>query len=500
MFNTLALLALAVAPGDIGSATVLTDFGASRPIAIAQDSLPALQEKFTRALQQERTEEALGHVKAILGHPDFARAPEQRRLSALYLAGLLNLELGRHAAAAPYLVEATSVPGATQEQWFYRLQAQAGAGDLSAAAASLTIMLDRFPGVLDDLSDRYVAQLVHSSELDDDTAFRLRSALYEANWDYEFADWIWVSLINDLVKRDRGAEAAPMVARVSLPDARLQLFSLHRYDAIRPADATLDLQRLYASSLELQRKAVEKPDAALSDFVAYAGGLSERAQFEQALAIADAALARPAPEADSEDAEQLTWIMDIRSRALMALGRPDEALAQMQAAMARSEGGVPNVSQTINLGWLYMRMGRNAEAVEAVSEVTEGAVSPYGMMQALQVRACAAAAMGDEATAAPAFAHLAENWKDASAAAYGALACRGDEEGMAALMIARLTDPKTADDTLQALHTYIDTPNMTAFDIRLSEVHRRVIARPEVIAARDAVGQVYEVPTIGPEF
>ena len=183
----------------------------------------------------------------------------------------------------------------------------------------------------------------------------------------------------------------------------------------------------------------------------------------------------------------------------MALGRTDEAIDQMRIAAARAEGEGVNVSQTINLGWLYLRAGRNDEAIAVASTVPEESVSPFGRMQAVQVRACAAAAVADPTTDS-AYAYLAEHWRDAPVAAYDALACRGDEDAMAALLLAMLDDPEHAASAVELMHAYLPEGHRTAFDQRMAVHSANVLARPEIVAATGRVGRILTVPTVGPQF
>ena len=464
------------------------------------ETYSALQTRLRRAIADRNYEDVLSAAKAMSAHPDFQQLDERQRALVHYLIGAANLELDRPEAALPSLMIATESEGSIADMWFSRLNAQSALRDRNASARTVRLMLERFPAEVNRFNDTYLSQLAGSRELDGDVAFDLRLALFQSQWSYEHTSWLWLQLIDDLIARRREAEAPAVFERVTAPGARLQLFAMHRYDAVRPAGAVADLNILFDRDLEADRKAAEAPEATLKERGAYAGSLLVRGRFEDVLAVTDRALTGPEPEAGTDEADDFTWVMDTRARALMELGRPDEALELMRAAAARKEGEGVNVSQSINLGWFYLRLGRNADALAAVAAVPDDGISPYGRMQATQVRACAADALGDTATADKAHAWLAEHWRDAPVAAYEARACRGDEDGMAAALIRMFEDPEYDASAVEMMHAHLPPSRPTAFDQRMGAMADRVLSRPDVVAARDRVGRALEVPTVGQQF
>ena len=491
------LLGLSALSGDL-SPPLAADPTAIRPLQ--QDSWDTLRAKLGVAIDEERFEDALLLTKALLAHPDSAALSEADRVPFLWLQALLNMQLDRPAAAVPALESITAAPDASREQWTTLLDAYSRTHDLNGAARTLTEILTRYPSAAEDFYDLFVLQLSGSPELDEDVGFRLREALHRSGWVNDNASWVWLKLVDDYIDRDRAADAAPVVARVISPSARLQLFAMRRYDAVRPAGAALDIDAAWAGEITLARKEADKAEATIEARNRLASDLLATDRLDEALAVVDAILAAPEPPADTSDAENYTWTLNTRSRILMAMNRGDEAVAQQQAAAARSEYGSPNVSQQINLGWTWLRLDRPQEAFDAVKDIeTERSLSPFGKMQAWQVRACAARGVGDLAVAEAAEAQITEHWKDAPIAAYEAAACREDEAEMARILVEALGDAETAPQIVDLMHDYLDR-EPTAWDQRMAAQHHRVVARPEVIAARDAIGRPFTVPTRGPQF
>ena len=492
MFRT--VLALTLALSGEPAAARLDD----PAVAAVPKNFEELRTRFGAAIDAERFEEALVLAKAIADHRDFAGQPEAYRRAINVLQGLLNAQLGRSQTALPFLRVEAARPDSTPGVWMALIEAEARTDDWTGAARSLTAFLPRFPDARADLSVPFVTQVARSPEADKDARFDLRWALYRSGWRDEGASWTWVSLVDYLMARDRLDDAVRVAGLVTSPYAQLQFRALRRYDPLTARlGGDFDLAAALDQTFERDRTAATAADATIAQRNTYAGDLYARARYAEALAVSDEALAEPET---GETASDRTWAMDTRARVLMALDRPDEAAVQQEAAAARKEGDARNISQAINLGWMYLRLDRNADALAVVKDMDGEDVSPYGRMQAIQVRACAAHALGDVATEQASTAWLKTHWRDAPGAWRDALACQGDVDGLAALMIEQLADPDLAPGAVSGMHSYLPEPGVTAFDRRLIAVRQQALARPDVIAARDAVGRALVVPTLGDQF
>jgi hypothetical protein len=172
----------------------------------------------------------------------------------------------------------------------------------------------------------------------------------------------------------------------------------------------------------------------------------------------------------------------------------------MEVAAKRDEGQGVNVSQTINLGWFYLRTGQNLQAIEVVKSLEPGTASPFGVMQAMHVRACAGAALGDDRVAGSAFAHMEQNWRDAPLTWVEAQACRGDADGAADTLLLILADEEMSVSAVKALHTYLVDQQATPYDRRIADVISVAFARSDVIAARDGIARALVLPTLSGQF
>lgn len=493
-------MASGIAPGASGAFD-------QPPVALRVQVAPAktidgLWTQLGAAIGADDYATALVLTKAFAEHPEFAAQPVERRNAATILLGLLYAGEGQDVAALPYLIEASEWPGATPDIWLTRITSHARTGDRTAAARALTRFLPRYPDQMATLSTTFILQLEQDPDVDSEAGFELRLALNDAGWRDRYDSGTWIRLIDDLIKRDRLDEAAPLAGRISRSSGLIRLYAMRRYDALRAAAAMpeLDITAILDAELAAQRAEAEAPGADFDTRNAFATGLFERGRFEEALAVSDATLTLPAPEPESEDDRSLTWTMDGRARQLMELGRQDEAIAQMEIAAKRDEGAGVNVSQTINLGWFYLRAGRNEQAIEAVKSLEPGTASPFGVMQAMHVRACAGAALGNAGVAGLAFAHMEQNWRDAPLTWVEAQACRGDADGAANTLLLILADDELSEDAVSALHTYRVAQQSTDYDRRIADVMSRAFARPDVIAARDRIARGLVLPTVSGQF
>lgn len=454
------------------------------------------------AVQANDYAAALVFTKAYADHPEFAAQPVERRNATTILLGLLYAGQGQDAAALPYLIEASERPGATPDLWLTRITAHARTGDRTAAARALTQFLPRYTAELPTLSTTFILQLERDPDVESEARFELRLALRDAGWRDRYDSGTWIRLIDDLMTRDRLDEAVPLAARVSRSSGLVRLYAMRRYDALRAAAAMpeLDIVAVLDAELAAQRAEAEAPGAEFEARNDWASSLFERGRYEEALAVSDATLALPAPAADSEDDRSLTWTMDGRARQLMELGRLDEAIAQMEIAAKRDEGVGVNVSQTINLGWFYLRAGRNEQAIESVKSLQPDTASAFGLMQAMHVRACAGAALGNAGVAGLAFAHMEQNWREAPLTWVEAQACRGDADGAADTLLRILADDDLSEAAVIALHTYQVDQHATPYDRRIAEVLTRAYARPDVVAARDRIARALVLPTVSGQF
>ncbi len=482
--------------------------GAAVPTAVAapSQSIRSDGEIFAQlqaAVREGRSEDALALAQRVQTSASFSEYPADLQEAIYSLIGAISLDVGQLEQAATALERATSYPSAGPNVWFMRLNALWGLNRRNDTALVMIEALQRSTEVRDQLNEMFVLLLARDSEISDEVGYRLRVALFESGWRGDIDDGLWMDLIDDYLDRDDMAHAISLVPEIRAPYAVVRLYGLRRYDQLRSMAGApaLDMATVVSNDIAQLRTRAEGADPSADGRTDLAFALQRAGHYRDALAVTDSVIATHTEDDASDLWRNISWAYDTRSRALMALGMHDDALAAQQTAAGRIESGSRNISQAINLGWLYVRLGRPQDALNMVSHLDSGDdVSAFGKMQAVQVRACAAQALGDSDLVATSTDYLRTNWRDAPDAYAGALACVGDEDALAALTLTRLEDPDLMAAAVEDLHNYLPFPNPTEFDARIAAAHQRVAARPEVVAARDAVGRELDMPGLGPQF
>jgi hypothetical protein len=216
---------------------------------------------------------------------------------------------------------------------------------------------------------------------------------------------------------------------------------------------------------------------------------------EEAIALLDAALARHAADpAVYEDAEEFAnWLGDTRGQLLYNVGRFDEGRAHMRAAALMQEHGEVNVSNILNYASHLLSEGLAKDALEQLPQV--GEPSPYGRGVLESIRSCAAGLLGDEPQRSESLEYLKAHGRDNPSALSRAYLCANDLDGAAAWMIERLADRELRGNALLALQAMPDSAG-DALPVRkmLLEHMAAVRARPDVREAADAVGRIESLP------
>lgn len=419
------------------------------------------------------------------------------------------LQLGRYPEGLAAARRATAMADAGSGDWLVRLGAANAAQDWDDASLSLIAVAGFGKDALDSVDPEFVSTLAsyYSRRGTGGNALQSRviDALFEAGWN-EDASNLWALRAFRLLDEGDSDRAAALLHKVDGASSRLLLSVDRRMDGMRDVTPeAFDVESALARELEEAHAAALRADASLEDGYMYAHGLMYRGRFEEALATVDSALARAEAAAAKPggvpvDTDDLIWALDTRSRILVFLGRHDEAVAALRRAARRPEGGGMNVSHAINLGALYNRIDRPADALDAVEEIAGGAASPYGLMQAAQVRACAYAALGRQADLKAARAWIEAHADDDPDAVVNVASCVDDRDAAAASVVARLEDPETRAAALAGAQDYIDPPHPTVSDARLRAFAAAVTARPDVQAALDRAGHIRAWPVIGPQF
>jgi hypothetical protein len=311
------------------------------------------------------------------------------------------------------------------------------------------------------------------------------------------ADRLWLSLVRLLLEQNDTAAAIVVAADLHEPSSVLTLRSDKRFDPIVAANAkSFDVIAAYQASLADKRaKSSAAPDT-LEGVNTLAGSLLVFDRPEEALAIATNALARykANPSAFTDAKDQINWTYDVRARALLALGRSDEALAELAAGAKQQEHGDANVSQKINLADEYVAYNRPKDALDAVAGMEAAQASAYGAMALADARACAYFELGDTGALEKALAYMQAHAKDATNEYVNALLFTGREDAAAIELIAALRDPATRLEVVRWVQTYLPQHHPSPREQARHAAWIAVLNRRDVQKEIALVGHVHAYP------
>jgi len=486
--------------------------GQTLAAATADDKAPltadAVQEAFAKA-RKEEYQAADRQLRAVIDTKAFLELPKREQGLALWMSSAVAADARRWKEAQALAIRATGADPDNKDLWHHRFGLAFGMGDLHDAARSITTIAERWPSTLADIKDSdvlHIARDLGKEKNGQHDWLRMVEALRAADWRFSSQaepSWLWRELTLYYIRHRDWERAAQVAGHVTNPQVLVGMRADRQFDRVlvnhRLAN---DIDRAITEEIDLLRVASRRAPEAMDTRNELAWALLGANRNEEALALVDETLAR-ARAADNKDNpafddmnDQLNWAYDLRARALRALGRWDEAVAQWIEGRNTREQGDVNVSQVINLADFYCELGRPQEARAELETV--GPMSPYGMMQLEGVRYDAALQLNDEAEARRALKYLREHQADAPSAYQWALALGNDAQAGAKLLIARLRDPDLRTEALADIQEYVSgarTPRQEQWTANF----RAMIARPDVQRAVAKVGRIgrYNLVQIG---
>jgi tetratricopeptide (TPR) repeat protein len=459
---------------------------------------------------------ARADLQQIVDNPDFAKLPPAIRHGLLAALAWTDLMAGDAPAAYKHVTAAGPATGDASDGFYYYTRAVAAdmTGHKDEALEITTEIPTAAPTVMPMLDMGYLLTVERYARGKGDHG-AARRKLLEAFYDAGYtspdpaapAEALWIDLFETEVAAGNEARARALVATFTEPEDAIRLTIDKRYAAyLKDAPALTDFPSVVEASLKRARKYLEDNPRNLFAVRNLAYRLANANRLDEALTLADDTIARAdaAPKdkpAFDDQASQLQWVYMVRSLVLARLGRrDDEAKAMEVARQSALSGGKASddVSQPINLGDVYIAEGKPKEALDSVKNV-DAHVSPYGRMAAMQVRACAYKQLGDAAKLNETMAYMKAHSDDGFMPYRGALECTGDADGLAAVLVARLDNPDTRNETLLWVQHFLTGP-LTAYEKTLCEVETKAAAHPEVQAAIEKYGVVRSWPvfkTIG---
>lgn len=365
-------------------------------------------------------------------------------------------------------------------------------GDVAGATQTLQLIAASNPKWLAELPSDLIGEVQRATASDDQRQFDLSYTLVAAGYapadeSVGEGDNLRLQVIAGLAKRDRLDDAQPIIAALINTANIARLAIDRRYQSLWPAlEARLGSGADTADAAFIA--AAEKRLAANPQSIIARAGVAE------ALNIASKepeALERikdvgATPETLAKLNNRELWTLNLKAALLNDAGRPDEALAVLDAVAALpAEGRQSGLAFRVLGADMAEETGRHDAALARAAAADSGEFNDFGRHALTGIRVCALARSGKLADAQKAATGLPAGWiKDANnRAVQAALTCIGKLDAAAALLIKRLDDETTRDDVLFELQPFIINDRPNAPDKLTKASLRTLKARPDVKAA-----------------
>lgn len=430
--------------------------------------------------------------KTILADPGFPGLAPKQRSGVLMVAAIVAWRAGDSDRARDLFLRSNALDEEAYNSYMLAvIELSEGQGDKSAEYLARAVTLDL--AGLKDFHNLLVPEVLRVAKRGSEARYTLMRALHQSQWTQRGlgANNVWFDLAEASVERGDVAFAREVVGRIDGAMSLSKLRADKRFDALLAGmDELMSPAQAAQKRVEkLRALVIAEPDR-LECVTQLMGALALLGEWNEILALSDQVQARikhsSAPPYD--DMESMAWVKEYRSDALLATGRTEEALKEMVAATGEQELDQANVSQVLNLGSLYNRLGRADEALAAIKPV--GEMSGYGKMVQSQVHLRAALLKNDKTAARKAMRYLREHRSDAEIIYLHGLVASGLLEDAAKEILTQLDDRDTRADTLLSVQQFREL-EPEAGEVTFRANWRALVARPEVRTAIERVGRVH---------
>lgn len=436
---------------------------------------------------------ANGELKALLADRRFASLADSQRHGLLLMAGFAAMQSDEAGRARDLFLRSTRIQPSAHA-WYMLSLLELGEGSGDQAAIYLTRAVQEDPQALDEFHPILVPEAIRESKRGSDARMGLLQALYDANWNQRGlgASNLWFDLVEQRVQRNESAQADGALERIDGAMTLLKLRADRRFDGMmrisedRPSPELAARKRVE----RLQNLAREKPRR-LEPITELMAALLVLGEWNEVLRLSDEIDHRlkgaPADAPPFDDMDEHLWVQDRRSVALRALGRTDEAVAELAEAARRSDHGQPNVNQVLNLGSLYCELGRPDDALAAIAPV--GEMNGYGKLVQASVQLRAAVLKKDGRAVNRALEYLRAHRDDGEGVLLEGLVSSGRLDEAATELIAQLEAVDTRAETLLSLQDLRERDPLPG-EVETRANWKALVARADVQAVVNRVGRI----------
>jgi tetratricopeptide (TPR) repeat protein len=416
------------------------------------------------------------------------RALPSEMAAALYeVIASCHSDAKRTEQAYGFALRGTALAESTPRLWYIRLGAEHDARRFDDAVATLAAMTQGHSAALNDINLPWLWGLLDEMKRAGAAEARMRalkllaSDSYTPGETFGSNDEFRFVYAQELLSAGDPTEAGRLVRTFEMPH-NIAKASLD--PRMRGFLASVDVGATAEKMLARHREWIAREPDRLRPLIAAAENLRQLGRAGEALELLKTAEPRLDKLRAEEDSDHVNWWWNDLAKTYEALRRPDEAVQALRRGMSSSEGGLPNVSQLINLALAQNRFGRPKDALAtlAVRDLASQGASPYGTMLYRRARACALHLDGRGGENGSDVEYIRTHEKDAPGAVTDLFLCLGDMEAAAASAVRRLGDPELRVDMLLELSDYELEPPPLRTD-RIAENLEALKKRPDVRAA-----------------
>lgn len=297
-----------------------------------------------------------------------------------------------------------------------------------------------------------------------------------------------------LVAEGRGDEARLVASNIHAPWLLLRMTLDPDLRSLVPQD--FDMRSATERHLETARLTAARHPYSLQAVLNVEAELRALGRPEEALAVLQAAERREGGLAGFADADRtVSWWWNAKSHVHRDLGEPAAMEAALRQGADTPERGSANISQTLNLAGLLINIGRPRAVLETLERLDPANLNDFASMLFRSARACALHQIGRTESAMRDLAVLKGNPRVGGGRPLmiGQL-CLGDMDAAAATLIARIDNPDTRTLALIELAEYLPSPIDRAATSPVEKALQQLKRRADVIAALERHGGQMRIP------
>ena len=459
---------------------------------------------------------SLGPIVTDGGHNHdlYADLSDATRLRVDKAYGMAASRLGMSKEAHQSYVRSSQSPVADEEAWYHRYQSAKADGDFADMYIAISTWTEKWPQPIFGLRDQDVSQTERGlGTLPNAAQAQLAFEQYLDRIAWEPQDPFFTKAVirfhqaEHLYERGDKAAAYRIAAGIEDTYGLQMLLADKRFDPLVSQDpGKFDIRAAGDKKVQRARKEVGQNPQWLEARNTLVSWLMELGREDEAMKEVDAALAMAervgtvAPRYDASFGNQYATSRTLKTFLLFDLGHYEESL-QLGANIPGCRCG-PNSNQALVMADLLVRLGRGKNALEWLMPFVNAKLDIQDQAERAYLLSCAAFQAHNPDIAEENLDFLKRHENYGPSWLLLGLLCANDLEKAAVVTVKGLDDPFERPLILEELQHYLAPKVRTAFDKLLDARKERLLTRRDVTAAVDRIGHInsYKIINLGPMY